>query len=92
LEAIISDPMKAKMPSDRSGEMVCAYMLSHRIDGENANPVFRYIKRLNIEMQVLAVRALMRSDNGRRAKPLVILPAFQEWLKDHNELIVASQS
>lgn len=84
------DPDKAKCPDGRDVQMVAAYMLAHHVTEKNAGQVLKYLNRLNIEMQVLAVRAI--SAQIERAKALVSNPLYMVWLSKHKDLLVASQS
>jgi hypothetical protein len=50
----------------------------------------KYLNRLNVEMQVLAVKAA--NTEARRAKALVSVPEYTQWLTKHKDLLIASQS
>lgn len=90
IEDIIKDPMKAKCPDGRDVQMVAAYMLAHHVEDASAAPIMKYLGRLNVEMQVLAVKAA--NTEARRAKALVSVPEYVAWLTKHKDLLVASQS
>lgn len=87
---IIKDPAKAKLPPNRDAQMVAGYMLAHNIDGKNAKNVMKYVGRLQIEMQVLSVRAM--TAEPQRASALLAEPEFSQWLSRHKDLIIASRS
>lgn len=87
---ILKDPGKAKLPANRDAQMVCGYMLAHNVTDKTAAPMMAYIQRLNIEMQVLAIRAITAQQD--RARAIVSQPAFTTWLVKNKELIVASRS
>lgn len=87
---IVKDPGKAKLPANRDAQMVCGYMLAHNIDDKTASPVMKYIQRLQIEMQVLAVRAISAQQD--RAKAIVGQQEFTQWLMKNKDLIVASRA
>lgn len=84
------NPDKAKLPPNRDAQMVCGYMLAHNLNEKNATPVMAYIQRLNIEMQVLAVRAVTAQQD--RVAHIVNTVAFTNWLKKNKDLLVASRS
>ena len=88
---IEKDPAKAKLPPNRDAQMVAAYMLAHSVTEKNAQPVMAYIARMNIEMQVLAVRAVGASPSGQ-AKHMLNTKEFSSWLAKHKDLLVASRS
>jgi hypothetical protein len=90
IEDIEKDPAKAKLPSGKDAQMVIAYMLAHKVVEDNAGSIIKYIERLNIEMQVLAIRAI--SAQKDRAKAIVVQPGYMGWLKKNKELLIASQS
>jgi hypothetical protein len=90
IEDIEKDPQKAKCPDGRDAQMVCSYMLAHNVTEKNAGQVIKYLGRMNIEMQVLAVRAI--SAQQERAKAIVVQPGYMQWLQKHKDLLIASQS
>lgn len=90
IEDIEKDPMKAKCPEGRDAQMVASYMIAHNVTEQNAGAIIKYLDRMNIEMQVLAVRAI--SAQQERAKAIVIQPGYMQWLQKHKDLLIASQS
>lgn len=87
---IEKDPSKAKLPPNRDAQMVCGYMLAHNVTDKNASPLMAYIKRLHIEMQVLAMRAI--TSQQERAAHIVSTTGFTNWLREHKDLLIASRS
>jgi hypothetical protein len=83
------DPMRAKLPEKRDAQMVAAFMLAHNVNDKNAANVLRYIERMNIEMQVLAVRTITQQQE--RAKVVANTKQFVDWLVKHKSLLVASR-
>ena len=90
IEDIEKDPMKAKCDDGRDVQMVCAYMLAHHVTEKNAENILKYLGRMNIEMQVLCIRAISAQQD--RAKAIVIQPGYMQWLMKNKELLRASQS
>ena len=90
IEDIESDPSRARLPSGRDAQMVCSYMLAHRISEENARNILRYILRMEQEMQILAV-SVIGADEKRR-KIMVPVREYQQWLMQNKDLLIASQS
>lgn len=90
ISEIEKDPGKAKLPPNKDAQMVCGYMLAHNVNDKNASQMMAYIRRLNIEMQVLAVRAVTAQQD--RARHIVNTVGFTNWLKDHKDLLIASRS
>ena len=90
VEDIEREPSKAKLPATLDAQMVCGYMLAHNVNEKNAAAMIRYMRRMHIEMQVLAVRAI--SAQKEHAKAVVAQPEYVEWLMANKELIVASRS
>jgi hypothetical protein len=65
-------------------------MLAHNVNKTNATSVMRYMERLNIEMQVLSVRAVMAQ--AERARDIVTAPDFAQWLHNNKKLLTATRS
>lgn len=84
------DPAGAKLPGTRDAQMVCGYMLAHNVTDKNASKVMKYLERLNVEMQVLAVRAVTAQQD--RAKAIVNTVGFTQWLGKNKDLLIASRS
>jgi hypothetical protein len=89
IEDIERDPRLAKLPSGKDAQMVCAYMLAHHLTEENAQPIMRYVDRMNEEMQVVTMHVI--GNDIKRQKAVVILPEYQQWLVKHKEVLKASQ-
>lgn len=87
---IVKDPAKAKLPPNKDAQMVASYMLAHNVTGKTAEQVMGYVNRLNVEMQVLAVRAIMGQQ--ARAADIVSTREVTDWLVTNKKLLVASRS
>jgi hypothetical protein len=87
---IVKDPMRAKLPEQRDAQMVCAFMLAHHVAEDNHEPLLRYIQRLNIDMQVLAMRTI--TAQTERARIVANTRIFGDWLMKHRDLLIASHS
>lgn len=87
---IEKDPMTAKLPAARDAQMVCAYMLAHNVSPTNGDKIIRYINRLNIEMQTLAVQTITKQP--QRGKMVANSPMFTKWLIDHKDLLIAAHA
>jgi hypothetical protein len=84
------DPATAKLPPNRDAQMVAGYMLAHGVNKRNADKVMGYLKRMQIEMQVLSVRAITAQQE--RAKDIVNSQQFSAWLLKNKELLFASRA
>jgi hypothetical protein len=84
------DPAAAKLPPNRDAQMVAGYMLAHGVTKKNADKIMAYLKRMQIEMQVLSVRAI--TANQERAKDIVNSAQFSQWLLKNKELLFASRA
>jgi hypothetical protein len=82
------DPMRAKLPDDRAAQMVCAFMLAHHLNKDRAVNLLRYVRRLNIEMQVLAMRTI--TARTEHAKLVALTPSYQDWLLENKDILIAS--
>jgi hypothetical protein len=87
---IEKDPSKAKLPQNKDAQMVAGYMLAHNVNEKNAAKLVTYLRRLSIEMQVLAVRAI--TAQADRAVHVLGTPDFTAWLRAHKDLLIASKS
>jgi hypothetical protein len=65
-------------------------MLAHGVTKKNADKIMAYLKRMQIEMQVLSVRAI--TANQERAKDIVNSAQFSQWLLKNKELLFASRA
>jgi hypothetical protein len=90
IDDIEQDPMKAKLPAKRDGQMVAAFMLASHVTEKNAVNVLRYIERLNIEMQVLSVTTI--TAQAEKARALANNRQFSQWLLDHKDVLVAARA
>lgn len=87
---VVKDPRKAKLPPNMDAQMVCGYMLAHHVTEKNAAPVMHYIERLQIEMQLLAIRAI--SQDTERAKAIVSQREYSDWLIKNKDLITKARA
>jgi hypothetical protein len=85
---IVADPARAKLPAKIDAQMVCAFMLAHNLTQDNAHPMMRYITRLNIEMQTLAVKTM--TSQKELAKLIANEPLFTKWLTDNKDILIAA--
>jgi hypothetical protein len=90
IKEIIHSPSKARLPSKRDEQLVCAYQIAHHIEEENVDKLFEYTLRLAGEMQLVCVNAAKRSE--ARYAALRTIPSFGPWLLEHQDLLVASYS
>lgn len=90
IDDVEKKPTEAKMPSGRDAQMVCAYMLAHHVGEKNATPILKYLQRMQVEMQVLAVKAV--NAQPARAKHLFAANGYSDWLKKNKDLLIASAS
>ena len=87
---VVRDPAKAKLPKAQDAQMVCGYMLAHHVNEKTAEPILRYINRLNREMQVLAVNTI--TQRQERGVHIANTKLFTDWLIENKGLLVASKS
>ena len=87
---IVADPSKAKLPPNKDAQMVAAYMVAHNVDEKNVGKLITYLKRLSMEMQVLALRAITSQTD--RVAHVLAAPDFTAWLRVHKDLLIASKS
>lgn len=84
------DPLAAKLPGERSAQMVAAFMLPHHLSPKNHEKLCIYIERLNVEMQILAMKAI--SGNQARAKIVVNTRRYTDWLLKNHDVMVAANT
>ena len=89
MEDVIDDPRSAKLPPGKDAQMVVAYMLAHHVDEDNAQPIMRYIARMNEEMQMMTM-AIVNGDE-RRLKHLVVVPEYTSWMMKNKDRLRAAQ-
>lgn len=90
LADIERNPQRAKLPTNIDAQMVAAFMMSGVITEKNADAIMVYTQRLNIEMQVLAIRNI----TGQQSKAGTLLENknYINWLADKQSLLRASRS
>jgi hypothetical protein len=90
IEDIERDPMKAKLPPARDGQMVAAFMLAHHVKESNAVKVIQYLERMNIEMAVLAMKTITAQTD--KAAIVANTKEFTAFLLRNKDLLVASHA
>ena len=89
MDDVIDDPRSAKLPPTKDAQMVVAYMLAHHVDEDSAQPIMRYIARMNEEMQMMAM-GIVNGDE-RRLKHLVVVPEYTTWMMKNKDRLRAAQ-
>lgn len=87
---ILRDPQKAKLPRAKDAQMVCGYFLAHNVTDKTAEPIMKYINRLDREMQVLSVGTITKRQE--LAVHVANTKLFTDWLITNKDLLVASKS
>ncbi len=82
------NPMTAKLPAAKDAQMVCAFMLAHAVTKTNGDKLIQYIGRLNIDMQVLAVKTITNASD--RSKLVANQPMFTRWLEKNLDVLKAA--
>jgi hypothetical protein len=90
IEDIEADPMKAKLPPKRDAQMVCAFKIAHHVGKTNVDQILKYMERLNIEMQILAVKTI--TANQERAGYAQNTARFTNWLLKNKDVFIASRT
>jgi len=90
IDDIVRTPMEAKLPAARDAQMVAAFMLAHNVNKKNAQPIMKYLGRLNIEMQVLGMRTIR--DNQSRAEAVMNTREATDWLLKNKDLLLAAHA
>ena len=91
---IEKQPKRAKLPAARDAQMVCGYMLAHHVTAKNAPQIMEYLERLNVEMQVLSVRAITAQADTfpERAAAIIDTREMSNWFARHKDLLMASRA
>jgi hypothetical protein len=87
---IASDPGRAKLPDTMDAQMVTAFMLSHHVTEDTSAAFQRYINRMHIEMQHLAVRTI--KGDPLKAKFFTLTQEHRDWLMKNKDTFIASRS
>ena len=72
IQQIIKDPTGVMMSNEPSAQYAMAGMLGENISGRNAESLMKYIQRMPIEFQILALQRGRARDRGLRKNPAVI--------------------
>jgi hypothetical protein len=88
LAQIIKSPDGAKLPPPErlDAQYAALSMAVHGADLQSAEPIFKYILRLNKELQVSAAASLMAKGGGA----LLNSPSISKWVVDNRALITAT--
>jgi hypothetical protein len=91
---IIKSPGSALLPPTRDAQMVCGYFLAHNVDDTTAVPILKYMSRMQKEMQILTMRALIAQADKNPARVSSALDTKEAgaWFMLHKDVIIASRS
>lgn len=84
------DPMRAKLPKAPDAQMVCAFMLGNHVTEGNAAKIMKYMGRMDVEHQALAMKQVSRQQE--RAQFMMNIPECAEWFITNKDLLIASKS
>ena len=87
VEDVINDPVETKVPDriDARFVMTTALAVHATSKPEAAKPIFRYIRRVDKELQILFVQTTLKRDPG-----ILSTAEFSEWVMANNDLILAA--
>lgn len=83
---IMSDPTGVTLSEDVSVHYALSGLIGHHMDEKNADQLMRFLKRLNIDFQVIALRAVIARDTAMRRNS-----AIKGWIR-HNSKALAGLS
>jgi hypothetical protein len=91
---IVTNPDRAKLPSTRDAQMVAGYMLAHAVGEKDASQMLKYMSRMQIEMQVLTMRAVMAQSEKHPDRVSAVMDTKEAgmWFGKHKDLLIASRS
>lgn len=88
---VLKTPMSAKLPDGRDGQMVAAYMLIAHITSEKAvEPIMKYIARMHIDMQILAMTTVARQQD--KAKLVMHNISYTNWMLANKDVYIAASA
>lgn len=87
---MIDDPTGCKCPTVADAQLVAAYMASGSLGPRNGSAIMKFIARLRIDMQTLAVRAMTARPD--QVAFLSNTREFTAWVDKHRALLIASQA
>jgi hypothetical protein len=90
LEEIEEDPMEAKLPAGKDGQMVCVFMLARRVTEENSSSVINYILRMGQEMQLAALNVF--NADPKAQKILLLTREYKSLIMRHKDVLRASET
>jgi len=71
LTSIIASPMTVPVPHEPSAVFAMASLIGEKIDDTNVDPLMKYLSRLPLENQIIAVRMFYKSKPSLTANPAV---------------------
>jgi hypothetical protein len=85
VEDVVKNPSKTMVPERSDAKFIMASMLAHHSKLDNTGPIFTYVQRMDMEMQVLYVFSI-----ARRSPPLMGNQKVCAWMTEHQALMQAA--
>lgn len=88
IEEIIADPEKAKMPAAEKldAQFAAAQLCAHHATAKNVGKLFKYVTRLNRELQTSTITQISEKGKGI----LMNSPELNEWLAENAALVTGT--
>lgn len=88
IEEILKDPMGAKVPGDKKldAQYAAAQLCVHHADTKTVGKLFKYVTRLNRELQTSTITRMSEKGKGI----LMNSPELNEWLAENAALVTGT--
>lgn len=87
VEQVVKAPKETKVPERPDARFVMSMMLAHHATMARMTPLVTYVKRMDVEMQVLFIRSV-----GERNPALFADKAASAWVSSNQDLLQAAYS
>jgi hypothetical protein len=83
LADVVNDPLNTAVPVKADLQMLMAYELAGGVDASILAPVLAYIQRMNKDMGITFISAVLRRDY----KSMINTPAMQAWIAKNSSVV-----
>jgi len=90
IEDIVRDPAGAKLGAREDVQLVTAFMLSHHVSARNCKSILQYMRRMEVELQVVTMRQI--NNTAEKASVVMNTKEAVDWLLKYRDLLVASHA
>lgn len=80
LSDILANPAGLPMPDETGVQYALTGMIDHHLNANNADALMTFLRRMDIDMQVVTLRGIFRKNLQNRR-----IPSVSKWMQEHAE-------